>query len=386
VNTFREICAICLVLTGTVAPSAHSQTSSAGPACNDGGKTVLDSVHHVCWLADANLAATRTFGVSGINRDGSMTLEAARNWVSALNQYDNGSGWLGHHNWLLPTTTADDPGCSRDNRRGGGGFGYNCSASGLGALYYRVLREPERTNVLPIKGSSTGPFHNLQPNLYWSGTVAADSRQGYQTFSFNTGWQGANTRTNVLFVLPMVKGRLSPASPASGQALEPSADGETVYDPVSDVTWVSDGNLAATNSFHLSGVEPDGAMDWDTAQQWVRQLAASGYAGSRSWQLPEVGTCGGYACNGSPLAQLYAHLKLSPGDAVNNSGATVGGFHNLQPYIYWACNGTAVPGFCQGSLPRGMGWNFSFANGFQGTALPVNAFYVLPYYPLGGTQ
>jgi hypothetical protein len=371
---------------------SHSASNPAKPdranvgGCADNGKTVYDPVHKVCWLADANLAATEKLGVSGINQDGSMNFEAAQSWVNALNEYDHGNGWLGHNNWLLPTTTADDPHCTRQNPVGGGGFAYNCSASGLGALYYQVLHDSARTNVLPISGSVYGPFRNLQPNLYWSATVSADSRQGYQTFSFNTGWQGANTKTNVLFVLLMAKGRLPDIPTPKSDDLELSPDGKTVYDPIAGITWVADANLAATHSFQVAGVGSDGAMDWDTALRWTAELRNATYAGSNKWELPDIGTCGGYACRQSALAQLYAHLHLSPGESVNNAGASIGGFQNLQPYFYWGCNGYSVPGPCTGGLPRNMGWNFSFANGFQGTALPINAFYVLPYYPLEQVQ
>ncbi|MBV9265262.1 MAG: DUF1566 domain-containing protein [Acidobacteriaceae bacterium] len=294
-----------------VSSSGHADKRNES-RCNDKGKTVYDPVHRVCWLADANLAAKEKFGVPDINEDGSMSFQAAQDWVKALNEY-NHRGWLGHNNWLLPTTTANDPHCTRDNPDGGGGFAYNCSASGLGALYYEVLHESARTNLLPVKGSVNGPFRNLQPNLYWSSTAAADPRQGFMTFSFNTGWQGANTKTNVLFVLPMVKGRLPGMAAPNGDGLELSPDGKTVYDPVADVTWVSDANLAATRSFHVARVGIDGAMDWETALRWVTELRNSRYAGSDKWRLPDIGTCGGYGCKQSPLAQLYSHLHLSAG-------------------------------------------------------------------------
>jgi len=41
------------------------------------GPVVHDSRLNVTWLADGNLAATQTFGVSGINKNGSMDYATA---------------------------------------------------------------------------------------------------------------------------------------------------------------------------------------------------------------------------------------------------------------------------------------------------------------------
>jgi hypothetical protein len=39
-----------------------------------------------------------------------------------------------------------------------------------------------------------------------------------------------------------------------------------VYDATLNITWLKDANLALTNHFGVSGIRPDGSMDWDTAQ------------------------------------------------------------------------------------------------------------------------
>ena len=71
----------------------------------DGGRLVYDDdavdvvqdgkkgAAGIYWLADANLAATKPFGVKGINPDGSMTWEAALHWAT----------WAGHVEvvWIL---------------------------------------------------------------------------------------------------------------------------------------------------------------------------------------------------------------------------------------------------------------------------------------------
>jgi hypothetical protein len=52
------------------------------------------------WIKDANPVATSTFGVLGINVDGTMTWEVANSM--------NTANYLGHSDWCLPTMV-DDP-------------------------------------------------------------------------------------------------------------------------------------------------------------------------------------------------------------------------------------------------------------------------------------
>src|SRR5580658_6252110 len=58
------------------------------------GKTVFDTVNHVTWLANANLAATERFGLPlcdgsvtepCVNLSGSMNYESAEAWVAGMN-------------------------------------------------------------------------------------------------------------------------------------------------------------------------------------------------------------------------------------------------------------------------------------------------------------
>jgi hypothetical protein len=56
---------------------------------------------------------------------------------------------------------------------------------------------------------------------------------------------------NFLYVLPMIRGKISGTPPASGSGLEINPGGQTVYDPVTNVTWLANANLAATDEFGL---------------------------------------------------------------------------------------------------------------------------------------
>jgi hypothetical protein len=39
-----------------------------------------------------------------------------------------------------------------------------------------------------MPNNTAGPFGNFQPYLYWSKSAAADPKQGFVSFPFNTGF------------------------------------------------------------------------------------------------------------------------------------------------------------------------------------------------------
>jgi hypothetical protein len=132
----------------------------------EGGRTVYDARLKVTWLADANLAAKQTFDVPNINKSGSMNYATAVHWVAA-NASDGGAGYLGHHNWQLPTAPDSDRTCKLTGRHGES-FGFNCSGSALGSLYYASLGLREPDSAVPSSQNRVGPLQNFQPYLYWS--------------------------------------------------------------------------------------------------------------------------------------------------------------------------------------------------------------------------
>src|SRR5450432_1128117 len=66
------------------APVAAPANVPLVPAAN--GQTVYDPNLKVTWLADGNLAGKQTFGVSNINKGGSMDYATAVRWVDAMNK------------------------------------------------------------------------------------------------------------------------------------------------------------------------------------------------------------------------------------------------------------------------------------------------------------
>jgi hypothetical protein len=264
-------------------------------------------------------------------------------------------------------------------------------------LYYVSLGLREPDSAVQNSQNQVGPFQNLQPYLYWSKSPAADPKQGFVTFSFSTGFQGANVWRNYLYLLPMIKRKLPGTPPVSGNRLQANPGGKTVYDPITRVTWLADANLPARQTFAIAEINRDGAMDHETAVRWVEALnraeGGHGYLGQTDWDLPETGppdpSCSmqgttGFGCTGSAMGSLfYRQLGLRPGESViGPSEAHVGPFYNVQPYLYWACAGQSASSACQPDGPApGFAWNFSFGNGFQGTNLVGNNLYVMVYYP-----
>jgi uncharacterized protein (TIGR03437 family) len=378
--------------------------ASATLVLSPDGITVYDAVNNVSWLADADLAATNRFGLpvctgSGtqpcVNPSGSMSYQAAAAWAKAM----NAANYLGHTNWQLPTTPATDSGCPFTGPNGIS-FGFNCSASALGWLYYNGLGLTAPNTAVPIPNNTVGAFSNFQPNLYWSQTTPPNGT-GYGTFSFNNGFQGSNTAPNFLYVLPIIRGKISGTPPATGNGLEVNPGGQTVYDPVTNVTWLSNANLAATNSMGLPPckdqgtpkicVNQDGAMNWNSASQFVANMNTynvAGYLGQTNWELPPVapGCDASYGCAdaaGNPFGELfYDQLGLSPGTPVVAApDIAVGPFKNIQPYLYWACEGATIQDACQTAGPAtGFEWSFSFGNGFEGTDVLANDLYVTAYF------
>jgi hypothetical protein len=402
------VMAVVLAGSGWAAQPGAEAASSSGSTlrASGGGLTVYDTTTGVTWLADADLAATNRFGLPVcsaaatqpcVNPNGSMSYQSAVAWAQAMRSSD----YLGHANWQLPTTPNSEPRSTTICPRIGpkpyqNQFGFNCADNGLGSLFYTDLGLRAPDTAVPVPPNTVGPFSNFQPYLYWSRTPGAG---GHGTFSFGNGFKGANTDYNFLYVLPMVPGKIPGTPPATGNGLEVNPGGQTVYDPVTGVTWLADANLASSNTFGLPRckgpttpaicVDVDGAMTWAAAQQFVKNMRTyhgMGYLGAKHWVLPPASkNCPEYNCAGdmNPMGELfYDHLGLSEGTPVVASpDIGVGPFNHVRPYLYWSCEAATIQGPCQtkGAAP-GFEWSFSFGDGFLGTDVLANDLYVTAYY------
>jgi uncharacterized protein (TIGR03437 family) len=366
------------------------------------GLTVYDTVSNITWLANANLATSNRFTLpvcngtgtgiqTCVNASGSMNYGAAAAWVAAM----NAANYLGHTNWQLPTTPLVDNTCGKTGPSGAS-FGFGCTAGALDTIYNTVgLKSPN--TAVPVPGNTAGPFSNVPPYLYWSQSVSsAGVSSGNATFSFATGWQGANTLPNFLYLWPMIPGKLAGTPPASGTGLQVNPGGQTVYDPMTNITWAANANLAASNAFGLplctSPTSPalcvaqDGAMTWASASQFLANMNSAAYLGQNNWQAPTIDpSCPGYSCGGNenPMGNLfYGQLGLIAGSAaVATPSVAFGPFNNLQPYPYWSCVAATVQDACESAGPAAnFEESYSFGSGFEGTDLLANNLYVTAYF------
>jgi hypothetical protein len=386
------------------------------------GKTVYDKVNGVTWLTDANLAASDDaespsdeaaadhapprFGLPLCNADsvgdciwadGAMSYTTAQEWVKRM----NAASYLGHSYWQLPSTPFKDSGCASKGPSNEN-FGFGCSAGALGFLYYLALGIPAPNTAVPIPPNTVGPFQNFQPGVYWSHSPGGGLPGSIANFSFEDGGKGGTTKFNYGYVLPMIKGQIPGTVSAGGTTLELSPNGLTVYDPMADVTWPANANLAAQEPFFLQPcqtptapapcVAQDGAMTYDSAEQFVANMNSANYGAETekkiTWELPESDArCSEYNCTKrNPMGKLYYNqLGLQAGEPVVPIPVdSIGPFHHLQPSYYWSCEGPAINQACvEGSTPvpnTGAQFDFSFGSGFLSTARERGAHFVTVYF------
>jgi hypothetical protein len=146
---------------------------------------IYDSATNLTWQQNANLATTNTFGLNGINADGSMAWHTAMDWIAAM----NAARHLGFDDWRLPTNIEADLTCGPTLQ----GYQYNCSNVELGSIYFLALG-----NISPYNSAglfqpgyglvNVGPFQNLGAKSYWTSTewYSSPATAAYR-FDFEVG-------------------------------------------------------------------------------------------------------------------------------------------------------------------------------------------------------
>src|SRR5580698_5412596 len=85
----------------------------------------------------------------------------------------------------------------------------------------------------------------------------------------------------------------APASPLWPLVLIPN--GDTVYDVVNHVTWLTDANLPARQRFGIPlcdgtaldlCVNGSGSMNYTSAADWILAMNTANYLGHSNWQIP----------------------------------------------------------------------------------------------------
>jgi hypothetical protein len=186
-----------------------------------GGAAYYDTVLDITWLADANLAESETFGVAGIDSDGSMNWDTANDWIAAMNA-DSGTGYLGFNDWRLPSLSPVSGGAvfnTSFSNNGSADFGYGATGVGwetltdvivseMGYMYYGNLANlglctpndasPSSCTTQAGWGlANTDSFDNVQSANYWSG-VEFGSLSAW-SFYFDIGYQDPSGRIRTQF-------------------------------------------------------------------------------------------------------------------------------------------------------------------------------------------
>lgn len=377
----------------------------------DGGRTMHDNLLKVTWLLDANVGASQCKHVDSVGAGGGMNWKTAWACIAQLN---SGKGLLGHANWQMPATPKSDSTCGARGPHQNS-FGENCRGSSYGSLFYVAWKRQYGQTVALETGATKDGFRNLQPALYWYGnkTKAPDTTKkadnGYNSFSFASGWQGANVDHHAMYVMPMIAGAVPADSPVAKATIWDPA-GKSGVAGKTGISWLADANIAGNAQFRQQvkaanlSINADGSMDQKTAKQLIDSMNANKYLGRDDWMLPlafttnceivgKTGTTGGYDCNVSGMGHLYYDVfKLSAGSAVDEPSdiAEVNPFTHVQPSLYWAClaatptpmNGQAG-NLCGASsiAAPGFGFSFDMGNGFTDTTLLPSDLYLMVYYP-----
>lgn len=230
----RTVCCAAVIMFG-----AFNSTQAALYSRLD-GQAYYDDELDITWLADANLAATQDFGVTGIGGygPGVMNWFTAHEWLDAMNAYQ-GTGYLGFNDWHMPTVrplngTSFTYGISYDGTTDGGGYNISApgttydgsTASDMAHLFATTLGNPSwydtngNMNDCAISYPhnctlNTGPFSNIQIN-YWTDEISSGSRHYRFGFDFTMGQQTSYYRTNWLSVWAVHDGDVAvvPAPPA----------------------------------------------------------------------------------------------------------------------------------------------------------------------------
>ena len=174
-----------------------------------GGGLLYDTDLNVTWLADANYARTSGYAdtLYGAGSDGRMTWNQAEAWVAHLVYHDPLRN-LDLKGWRLPVTLQPDPACSV--QAGGDSFGYHCTGSELGHLFYEGLGGKTATPISTAHNASFGLFSHAPESLYWSGTEYAHDASRAWGFMFDSGSSLAGGKGNRMYVLPVRPGDVGP--------------------------------------------------------------------------------------------------------------------------------------------------------------------------------
>lgn len=186
---------------GMVVAGVLASGAAQAALVDRGGGLIYDSDQRITWLQDANLAVTNTFGVNGVNADGSMNWATASRWIAAMNAVN----YLGYTNWRLPTSLNPDG--------SGPCGGYYCTSSEMGHLYYTGggLSAGQSINDSVVLNSL---FVDMQSDVYWSSTAYAPDPAIFAWIFYNGfGNQSGGGQSSPYYVWAVRDGDVGAAVP-----------------------------------------------------------------------------------------------------------------------------------------------------------------------------
>jgi hypothetical protein len=189
---------LVLALLASVAVTGTAQAS----LFDRGDGLIYDTDLNATWLANANLAASNTFGVAGIGADGRMTWDTANSWIAGMDT----ANYLGYSDWRLPTT----PNLTSS-------IGTNQTSSELGHMFYSELGGASGVSIIDSHNSDYALFSNVNSSLvYWSGTeYVGDPASRAWFFTAFIGYQNNNLKTTPFYAWAVRSGDVS-AVPVPG--------------------------------------------------------------------------------------------------------------------------------------------------------------------------
>lgn len=180
-----------------------------------GGQAYYDTDTNLTWVTNANLGASNTFGVLGINANGTMTWDKANEWIAAM----NAASYLGTSGWRRPTVTdTGTPGCNFGYSGTDCGYNVDLATGEMARMFYGTLdNDGYATTSGGLTGcvavnclTNTGPFANLQAATYWTGTINIDGADNVWNFQFHLGYQGSQLKSGSQYVWAMRTGDIAP--------------------------------------------------------------------------------------------------------------------------------------------------------------------------------
>jgi hypothetical protein len=179
-----------------------------------GGTMVYDSDLDITWLADANYAATQyeqSCGEIGA-KDGRMEWARALRWADEL-------VFGGYSDWRLPNSAQPDLSCDGQNppEWGGGSFGFHCTGSELGHLFYGDINHglggKAGESITKTHNENYFLFHNVVSGLYWHGTEFVVFPMISMNFHTSDGFMNFNSKSVLLRAWPVRDGDVADAPP-----------------------------------------------------------------------------------------------------------------------------------------------------------------------------